>query len=173
MPLNVVPARVEWTVDLLDVRPTDHILEIGCGPGYGVYLIGERLGRGTVTAIDRSPVAVARARERNRGHIAAGRATIERATLDDAQFDRRFRKVFAINVNAFWTSPATSLAALARCMAPRGTAWLVYEPPGEKGSNDLRASLPMHVETNGFDVVRVETTRFQSSFGLAILARLR
>jgi trans-aconitate methyltransferase len=173
MPLKLAPSRVEWTVDLLDVRPTDHILEIGCGPGHSVHLVCERLGRGTITAIDRSPVAVARARERNRAHIAAGRARIERATLEDAELDRRFRKVFAINVNAFWTTAAKSLAALARLMEPKATAWLVYEPPGEKRLNDLRASLPMHLEANGFDVVRIETTRFRSSFGLAIVARPR
>ena len=173
MPLKLAPSRVQWTVDLLDVRPTDHILEIGCGPGHAVHLVCERLGRGTVTGIDRSAVAVTRARERNRAHIAAGRARIEQATLEDAELDRRFRKVFAINVNAFWTTPATSLAALARCMEPTATAWLVYEPPGEKGLNDLRVSLPEHLEANGFNVIRIETTRFRPGFGLAIVARRR
>ena len=172
MALKLAPSRVQWTVDLLDVRPTDHILEIGCGPGHSVHLICELLGRGTITAIDRSPIAVARARERNRAHIAAGRARIERATLD-AELDRRFRKVFAINVNAFWTTPAKSLSALAQRMEPKATAWLVYEPPSEKGLNDLRVALPMHLEANGFTAVRVETTRFRSSFGLAIVARPR
>ena len=173
MPLKLAPSRVQWTVDLLDVRPADHILEIGCGPGYGVHLVCERLGRGTITAIDRSAVAVARARERNRAHIAAGRARIERVTLEDAELDRRFRKVFAINVNAFWTTPAKSLPALAQRMEPKATAWLVYEPPSEKGLNDLRTSLPMHLEANGFTAVRVEMTRFRSGLGLAIVARPR
>jgi hypothetical protein len=49
----------------------------------------------------------------------------------------------------------------------------VYEPPSEKGLNVLRALLPIHLEANGFKVVRVETTRFRSSFGLAIVARPR
>lgn len=167
------PDRVRWTVDLLDVRPADHILEIGCGPGHAVALVCARLTRGTITAIDRSAIAVTHTRNRNRECVAAGRARVERTTLTDAALGRRFRKVFAINVNAFWTNPAESLPALARLLDATGTAWLVYEPPSETGVRDLRNSLPETLEENDFRVAAIETQRFRSGFGLAILGRPR
>ena len=170
---TAVPERVRWTVDLIDVRPADHILEIGCGPGHSVALVCERLTRGVITAIDRSAVAVARARDRNRECIDAGRARIEPMTLTGATLDRRFPKVFAINVNAFWTTPTESIVALERLLDPRGIAWLVYEPPSESRLRDIRGSLPVQLEANGFQVSAVETQRFRSSFGLAILGRPR
>jgi SAM-dependent methyltransferase len=168
-----VPERVRWTVDLIDVRPADHILEIGCGPGQAVALVCQRLTRGTITAIDRSLVAVARTRERNRECVASGRARVERMTLIDATLDRRCPKVFAINVNAFWTTPGESIIALGRLLDPWGTAWLVYEPPSESRLRHLRDSLPAQLEQNGFRVSAVETQRFRSSFGLAIVGRPR
>jgi protein-L-isoaspartate O-methyltransferase len=168
---EAAPERVRWAVDLIDVRPGDQILEIGCGPGYAVALTCERLTRGTITAIDRSAIAVAHARNRNREWIAAGRARIERTTLTDAALGQRFRKVFAINVNAFWTTPAKSLPALAGLLDARGTAWLVYEPPSERGLRELRDSLPEILDENDFRVTTVATQRFRSSFGLAILGR--
>jgi protein-L-isoaspartate O-methyltransferase len=165
------PERVRWAVDLLDVRPADHVLEIGCGPGYAVALLCERLTRGTITAIDRSAIAVARTRERNAACIAAGRARIEKGTLTDAALDRRFRTVFAINVNAFWTDPPPSLAALGRLLDRQGKAYLVYEPPTERGLRYMREWLPARLEEHNFRVAAVEIARFRASHGIAIVGR--
>ena len=168
-----VPERVQWAVDLIDVRPADHILEVGCGPGHAVALVCERLTRGSITAIDRSAIAISRTRERVRDHIASGRARVERATLGNAKLGRRFRKVFAINVNAFWTTPAASIPALVRLLDLKGTAWLVYEPPSVPRLRELGESLPRELESHGFEVDRIETERFRSSSGLAIVCRPR
>ena len=42
-----IPERIRWTVERLDLAPTDHVLEIGCGPGHAVGLVAERLTTGT------------------------------------------------------------------------------------------------------------------------------
>ena len=172
-PRPKIPDRLCWTVSLLDVRPSDHVLEIGCGPGYAVAVVCEGLTKGTITAIDRSPIMVARARERNAGCIASGRARIERQSLVDAAFDRRFRKVFAINVNAFWTTPAPSVAALARLLHPAGAAYLAYEPPSAARLREVREWLPARLTEHGFEVSDVLTERFTSSHGLCVVGRPR
>jgi SAM-dependent methyltransferase len=160
-------------VELLDVHPTEHLLEIGCGPGHAVALVCDQLTRGTITAIDRSATMVARARARNQVCLAAGRARIERQTLTEAALGRRFRKVFAVNVNAFWTAPVPSLGALERLLQPRSTAYLVYEPPSAARLDALQQSLPAQLEAQGFDVGDVLVQRFRSSHGLCVTARRR
>lgn len=165
------PERLRWTVDLLDVRPTEHLLEVGCGPGHAVALVCERLTRGTVTAIDRSAAMVARARGRNAACVAAGRARIEQQALTTGALGRRFAKGFAVNVNAFWTAPGPSLAALGRLLDPAGLAYLAYEPPTPERRDELRRSLPALLATHGFEVLDVHARRFRTGHGLCIVGR--
>jgi cyclopropane fatty-acyl-phospholipid synthase-like methyltransferase len=109
-----VPARLSWAVEQVDAPPMDHILEIGCGSGHAVALLHARLPGAIITAIDRSALQVDRARARNAAAIAGGRVRIEQVELADAPAllgTGRFRRVLAINVNAFWTDPAASLPA--------------------------------------------------------------
>ncbi|MFI2369640.1 SAM-dependent methyltransferase [Streptomyces sp. NPDC018833] len=129
--MTSVPQRLAWAVEQLDVRPDDRVLEIGCGPGVAVDLVAARLTTGTVTAIDRSAHAVDTARRRNHAHISAGRADVLRLDLAELpRGDDRFDKIFAVNVNVFWTSAADREVALLRgLLAPGGTLSLFYEPP--------------------------------------------
>ena len=166
------PERVRWAVDLLAPEPNDRVLEVGCGPGYAVALVCMRLTRGTMTAIDRSAIQVARARERNRDCIDAGRARIESAALADLEPDRRrFDKIFAVNVNVFWTSPAGALADVRRLLTPRGTLHLVYEPPTAAALRELRESMPRLFRAHAFEVVDVVAKAFRASHGLCIIGR--
>ena len=171
MAVPSIPERVQWTVDLLGVRGEDHLLEIGCGPGHTVTLICARLGRGTITAIDRSALQVKRARERNAECIAAGRARIEHATLEDLPPGRRrYDKIFAINVNAFWTSPPPAIASVRRLIRSGGQLYLSYEPPTAAKLRDVRGSLPQRLEEHGLRVVEIHETRFRRSFGLCVVS---
>jgi SAM-dependent methyltransferase len=157
---------------MLAAAPTDDVLEIGCGPGHAVALLCGRLTRGTVTAIDRSATQVARARDRNRECVAAGRARIECIALADLEAGRRrFDKIFAVNVNAFWTSPARALADVRRLLAPRGTLHLVYEPPSAARLRGLRESMARLLCQHGFDVDDVAVRAFRASHGLCIIGR--
>jgi protein-L-isoaspartate O-methyltransferase len=74
---TTIPDRVVWAVEQLAIQPRDRVLEIGCGPGLAVSLVCAELGTGSITAIDRSPLQVAKARARNRNSIERGRAQIE------------------------------------------------------------------------------------------------
>jgi cyclopropane fatty-acyl-phospholipid synthase-like methyltransferase len=168
----VIPERICWTIDLLAVRPTDHLLEIGCGPGRAVSLICERLTRGTITAIDRSAIQVSRARGRNRECLAAGRARIECVALADVDVGRRrFDKIFAVNVNAFWTAPAPAIAAVRPLLRRGGAVYLVYEPPTAARLRDVREWMPRLLREHGFHVDDVRVQAFRASHGFCIIGR--
>lgn len=136
---------------------SDHVLEVGCGPGHAVALVCSRLLRGTITAIDRSALQVEKARAQNRRNVTSGRARIETMTLADAPaaFGGRFTKVLAVNVNAFWTEPDESIPSLRALLRAGGTACLVYETPSEAGAQKVKASLPKLLSARGFAVGEV------------------
>ena len=127
-----VPSRIVWAVEQLAVRTDDRLFEIGCGSGYAVRLVCEQLVRGTIAAIDRSAIQVSRARVKNKACLSSGRTRIEQLALNDALgvFGRsRFTKVFAINVNAFWTEPDSAFDTVRRLLRRDGELFLFYEPP--------------------------------------------
>src|SRR4051795_275202 len=113
--------RFVWAVDTLAPGPADCWLEVGCGHGVAVSLVSERLSSGRVTAIDRSKKMIEMATRRNREHVAAGRAVLKTAALEQADFeDERFDKVFAFNVAPFWLQPKQALEIVGRHLSPDG-----------------------------------------------------
>lgn len=153
MPPPTIPRRFLSTIDRLDIRPTDRLLEIGCGRGVAVALICDRLTTGIITAIDRSPVAIKAAMARNRGPIAAGKAVFHVLALRDATLPAcGYDKIFAVNVNIFWTDGARALSAVRNALAPRGVLHLVYQPPTARQLPALAGKLMSALERSGFRV---------------------
>ena len=148
----MTPGRIRWAVETLAVEPGDRLLEIGGGPGVAAYLVCEQLDRGSLLLIDRSAAAIERTRRRNPEHVAAGRLVLE--TIDVADFDpgkARFNKVFAVNVNIFWTTPATEeLARIRRALEHDGRLFLFYETPSAARARQAVGRVVDALRANGF-----------------------
>ena len=129
MALQTVPPRIRWAVDMMDVQPSDHVLEIGCGPGAGAELICERLETGKLFAIDRSESGVDRTRRRNQKYVDAGRLTVRQIDLATLRVPvKRLNKVFSFNVNLFWVRAcAEEVALLHERVVPGGSVYLFYD----------------------------------------------
>ena len=129
MVVQTIPARIRWAVDLMDVQPADHVLEIGCGPGAGAELICSRLQTGKMFAIDRSESGVDRTKRRNAKFVEAGRLTVRQIDLATLRVPvKRLHKVFAFNVNLFWVREcADEIALLHERVLPGGAVFLFYE----------------------------------------------
>ncbi len=150
--------RFVWAVETLAVRPSDRLLEVGCGHGVAVSLVCERLTTGSIVAIDRSPRMIEMAARRNREHLRAGRAVLERVALEDADFGRRrFDKVFAFNVAPFWLDPERALGIVREHLAEGGAFHLFWDArharPG--GARELAQRLRERVRLGRFSVDRV------------------
>jgi ubiquinone/menaquinone biosynthesis C-methylase UbiE len=168
-----VPPRLLWAVERLSVEPNDHLLEIGCGSGIAVSLICDRLGDGTITAIDRSPVMVERAAKRNERHVASGKATIELGELQDLELPAgSFTKIFAVNVNLFWVrSPATELEVARRLLTPGGGFFLFYDAPSESRLETTAERLVATLAEVGLPAANVQKGRAGSSPVLGVVVR--
>lgn len=122
--------RLVWAVNTLNVRPTDHLLEIGRGHGVAVSLVCEQLAGGSIVAIDRSAKMIELATKRNAEYVAAGVASLQAAALDEADLgDARFDKVFAIHVGVFARGKlARELEIIRDYLTPEGRFYLPYQP---------------------------------------------
>lgn len=112
---------IEWTIDLLEIQPTDHVLEIGFGPGHGIQRAASLATQGRVAGVDFSHTMLERATQRNAAAIDEGLVEL---CLGDATAllypENTFHKAFATNVIYFWTDPLAVLQELRRVMKPGG-----------------------------------------------------
>jgi ubiquinone/menaquinone biosynthesis C-methylase UbiE len=138
------------TFEYLQVQPSDHVLEIGFGPGEGIAEAVRQTPRGFVAGIDFSQAMYQMATRRNHRSIMEEHVEL---TLGDAQNlpyeDDSFDKIFAMNVFHFWSEPLRELAECRRVLKKGGlllfyvthhSAWIqgisdtgifiAYEPQG-------------------------------------------
>lgn len=127
---ETIANRIQWAVDILEVAPNDRVLEIGCGHGSAVTLIGRKLVDGMITAIDQSDQMIHIARKKNAEHELAGKAKFLAAKFHEAELGQsQFNKIFAVNVNLFWMKADRELEIIRRRMLPGGTVYLINQPP--------------------------------------------
>lgn len=122
--------RLRGVVGQLAVRPSDRVLEIGCGQGVAATMVCQLLTTGTLTAIDRSVKMVEAATRRNAAYVASGRAEFLIASLEDMFLgDRRFDLVFAVRVGLFHRDPDRARALVEPWLAPGGRVLSFFDVP--------------------------------------------
>jgi SAM-dependent methyltransferase len=155
--------RSRWAVDLLDVQPTDRVIEIGFGPGVALAELAERAGAGLVVGVDPSPVMLRQACHRNAAAIRAGRVQLHLAPVENLPEDLGgpFDKLLAVNTVGMWHDPAARLADLAGRMRDGGRVALVSQPrcPGATAETTIASGreLAGYLREAGFSDLRSET----------------
>ena len=160
----------------LGAAPGERILDVGCGPGYYVAELLERVGpAGAVAGVDSSAQLLALAGRRNAGHANVDFHLADATALPVA--DASFDAALSVQVLEYVANVAAALAELRRALRPGGrlvvwdvdwatVSWHSEHP--ERMTRVLRAwdghlvhpSLPRtlaaRLETAGFDDVRME-----------------
>jgi cyclopropane fatty-acyl-phospholipid synthase-like methyltransferase len=158
MAMQLVPPRIRWAVEVLDVQPSDQVLEIGCGPGAAAEVICAKLVKGKLMAIDRSESGVDRTKRRNATFVQAGRLTVRQIDLATLRVPvKRLDKVFAFNVNLFWVRAcADEVALLHERVSPGGGVYLFYEATHRDRVPQIVEGASNALTSGGFRVSLVE-----------------
>lgn len=117
--------RFTWAVGVLDIKPSDHLLEIGCGAGILAEQIGSRLTKGTITAVDSSAAMIKIAARKNIANAHFITSDFASAALPDKAYD----KILAFNVNFFWKDPSAELALIRKYLKRSGKLFVFYQAP--------------------------------------------
>ncbi len=154
--------RNAWAVSLMDVQPSDCVLEIGFGPGIAIREIGRRATRGHVVGIDRSAVMRAQAARRNAVAMRAGRVSLVVASIDDPPaFEWAFDKILAVNNMGMWSQPVLRVKELTGLLRGGGLMAIVSQPrcPGATAATTAAAAgqIVDTLEAAGLVSIRVET----------------
>jgi ubiquinone/menaquinone biosynthesis C-methylase UbiE len=169
-----------FTLEQLEVRPRDRVLEIGFGPGRLIAALFERTGQGTIVGVDHSDTMVRQALVRNRRAVRAGRValflgTVSRLPLADASIDR----ACSVNSFQFWERPKEDLCELRRVLRPGGLlALTLRQGPGSCAFGMGHIAEPTRVDdalralaAAEFRDLRVESHRLRYVTASCVLAR--
>jgi ubiquinone/menaquinone biosynthesis C-methylase UbiE len=119
-------------VELLELRPTDHVLEVGFGHGATIARVAAAVSGGLVAGVDPSEEMCRMAARRNRSAIEAGRVELRRATAEALPYpDAAFDKVLAVHTVYFWASLGLPLREIARVLKPGGRLVLAHRTDKE------------------------------------------
>lgn len=109
------PPSNRVVVDHVGIRPTDHALDIGCGPGAALEYAAGKITDGSVTGVDPTQRFADLASARVPG------ARLEVAGAEALPFpDDTFTVAWSIAAYHHWPEPAAGIAEAYRVLAPSG-----------------------------------------------------
>jgi ubiquinone/menaquinone biosynthesis C-methylase UbiE len=154
--------RNRWAVELLEVKPSDRVIELGCGPGVAIAALASRATKGLVVGVDHSAVVIRQARRRNADAIKQGRVSLIHAPVEHLQTaGGPFDAALAVNTVGMWPEPTTRLREIGRMLRPGGRIALVSQPrcPGATAATSAAAAdrLAGQLSEAGFEDIRAET----------------
>jgi ubiquinone/menaquinone biosynthesis C-methylase UbiE len=153
--------RNRWVVSLLELEPTDRILEIGSGPGVALGEVARIAHTGYVCGVDHSALMVRRARRRNRAAVRAGVLEVRLGSGEQLpHFDQPFDRIMAVNSLGFWPDQDTRLQELRALLRSGGVIAIASQPrcPGATAATSEAAGreLVERLRNAGFHDVRLE-----------------
>lgn len=147
--------------DLLNLKDSDAVLEIGCGAGYAIKLITEKHTQCKVDALDYSPMMLKKAEKNNREQTSAGRVHFFLGDFGNYDFnDTAYSKIFAINVIYFWNDLSPKFSKIYRLLKTGGRLILFMSSP------ERLQKVPFAVDGvfNKYTVAQVETGLLLAGF---------
>lgn len=156
-PGGIIMARMnqpvaQRAVALLDVRPSDKVLEIGFGPGVGIRLLARFVSSGWVAGIDPSREMLEQARTRNATDLKTGKVELQRGSVERLPFENAtFDKALAINSMQLWPDAIAGLREIRRVLDSEGRIVLGFT----RHSGQAKAGLAAAFRSAGFTNVRI------------------
>ncbi len=108
---------------LMELKPDDHVLDLGCGSGWLCRRIARLVPKGHVLGVDIAAEMLRRAEAASRQYSnlnfkegAADRIPCESDSVD---------KIISVESSYYWPDPAAGVREMFRVLRPGGSAWIL------------------------------------------------
>ena len=165
----------DWVISLLDIQPTDRILEIGFGTGKTIKKIVTIFANGRIEGVDISKTMLTVAKKNLKKEIVSGKVHLQWGSAEKLSFKQNaFDKIYAVHVVYFWNDLESICRELRRVVKPGGTVVLYFVSKIISDSNSFIPRSKNEVrdllKKVGFRPVVCREKQFGFQHGIAILA---
>lgn len=117
----------DLTLECLELRLDDRVLEVGCGGGYLLGRIAAVVTAGWIAGVDLSPEMVAHSRRRHRRLMEQGRLEIRRATAEALPYpDGTFSRACTVNTIFYLPDAPGAVTELGRVLVEGGLTVICF-----------------------------------------------
>ncbi len=166
-----VNERFAWAIQLLKIKPTQNILEVGCGAGLLAEQIARRLTTGKLIAVDKSPPMLEKAKKRNNEFKDKGISEFLAADFAKSQLQQNFfDSIVAFNVPVFWKNPVRELYLIRHAIKPKGKLYVFYQAPYEIDISNAEP-IQQKLVDNSFEIADVQLKKLTPTSAFCIIAK--
>jgi len=131
---------VEPMLALIEFKPHDKVLEVGCGTGWLIRRMATLVSAGLAAGVDVSDAMVRRAEALSAQLL---NVVFARGGADAIPWDSGFfTKVLSVESAYYWPDPARGLSEIFRVLSPGGSAWILINDSNKKARCCFRAPNP-------------------------------
>jgi ubiquinone/menaquinone biosynthesis C-methylase UbiE len=166
--------RSVWVFSLLDLKPTDRVLEIGFGAGTDIARASQAAA--FVAGVDHSDVMVKMASGRNAQAINQGRVELQLGSAAQLPYpEKHFDRIFAINAAQFWKDSVKTLTEVGRVLKPGGWVVLAVQPRSKNATEETTRQagigLSKSLASAGFEDIHMEMHQMPPVPTVCVLGR--
>ncbi len=131
---------------LMQIDPTDNILDVGCGAGWLSRIVARRVPQGRVVGMDISDEMIHRAREAS---IKTENLVFVVGAADEIPWEANFfNRVISVESSYYWPDPAKGVREMHRSLTEGGSAWILinyYRDNPHCHQWDEKLAVPTHL----------------------------
>jgi ubiquinone/menaquinone biosynthesis C-methylase UbiE len=166
--------RNEWSLELLALRPSDNLLEVGFGPGVAIEKASKVITQGLIVGVDHSATMLQQATKRNAAAIRRDAVRLYLGTVETLPDSGTvFDKIYSANVVQFWPDPVATFGKLRGLLAPGGTIATTYMPRNSGATNadahEKANSIKSYLEDAGFSSIKIEEKQMTPVSSICVL----
>jgi ubiquinone/menaquinone biosynthesis C-methylase UbiE len=118
----------DWGLSQIAIKPTDTILDVGCGGGKTISKLAIMASEGKVCGVDYSDLCVGMARKLNALLIDKDRVEICEGSVSELPFKAdSFDLVTAVETHFWWPDLSLGMREIRRVLKPGGTLIIIAE----------------------------------------------
>lgn len=111
------------TLEWMNLRPTDNVLDIGCGAGWLSRILAKRVPEGRVVGMDISDEMIHRSRRKS---VEFANLVFVVGGVDEIPWEANFfDKAISVESSYYWPDPARGLHEIYRVLREGGSAWIL------------------------------------------------